>query len=158
MTLPLILSGLVRWPGAYPYAALADLDQQVPDLSQLMPGKRGGGVRLTALLDAAGAMPTSKYLTLESEDGFGASIPLKAVADQSIVAYRDGAAPLSTAAGGPMRFYIVDVAACGVDHIDQCANVKHLLRIHLSAEPGRDTRPTTEQSHEALHERDQRRS
>ena len=40
--------------------------------------------------------------------------------------------------------------------MDQCANVKWLKSIEMSAERGRDIRPTTLRAHEELHEKEKR--
>jgi hypothetical protein len=51
-----------------------------------------------------------------------------------------------------LAILIHDPAACHTDELDDCASVKCLTRIELSAVRGRDTRPADEQSHGALHE------
>jgi hypothetical protein len=47
---------------------------------------------------------------------------------------------------------IRDPAACHTDELDDCANVKFVDRIELTAGKGRDTRPEDEQEHAALHQ------
>ena len=147
------VTGLAASPRAFDFQALAALPGQLPDVSAVLPGREGGGVRLTALLDAVRPLPNAGYLTLEATDGsFSASIPLKPIRDQGIILYRLGDGPLPAAKGGPVRFFIADAESCGLAEVDACANVKFLGRIDLSEEPGRDLRPATQQAHEALHE------
>ena len=146
-------SGLAARLQEFDFNSLSRLPEQVPDVSRVAPGRQGGGVRLTSLLRAVLPSPKAQYMTLESDDGgFSASIPIGPVAERAIVVYRIGKGPLPVGKGGPVRFLIPDVAACGVDNLDSCANVKHLGRIELTERPGRDTRPSTEPEHQALHE------
>ncbi|MCH7654204.1 MAG: molybdopterin-dependent oxidoreductase, partial [Chloroflexi bacterium] len=84
---------------------------------------------------------------------FHASVPLEAVREHAILIYQFNGEPLPLAAGGPVRFYIRDFAACQADDVDECANVKFLDRIELSVDRGFDNRPTDEESHEELHRR-----
>ena len=126
------------------FEALQALPGQVPDIGAEIPGRVGGGVRLASLLEVAGVSPGAGYITLATADGrFSASISLDAVRGQGIVVYRLGEGTLPEDQGGPVRFFIVDVEACGLADggIDQCANVKYLRRIELSSRRGRDTRP-----------------
>jgi hypothetical protein len=58
---------------------------------------------------------------------------------------------LSVDQGGPFRFFIPDHAACQMDEIDECANVKFLDHIEFTAGKGHDNRPQDEQQHAALH-------
>jgi DMSO/TMAO reductase YedYZ molybdopterin-dependent catalytic subunit len=150
------ISGLVQRPATLSFENLATAAGQVPDVSALIPGRKGRGVRLAALLAQVEVRPEARYLILESTDGFSASVPLEAVDGQGLVVYADAGAPLTERDGGPVRFYIIDVVACGIADVDRCANVKHLGRIHLSRNPGNDTRPATARAHEALHERERR--
>ena len=145
------ITGLVARPTDLDFRSLAALPDQLPDISSVIPGRRGGGVRLDSVLKAVSVRPDAAYMTLESADGFSASVPLAAVRAQGLVVYRMGAEGLSNRDGGPVRFFIIDVEACGVADIDECANVKYLARIHFSDTPGVDLRPTTERAHEALH-------
>ena len=129
-------------------------EYQVPDVSQIDLKRQGGAVTLEGLLRLAVVKPTAKYLTLHaSKDDFHASIPLDAVRDKAIVIYRLGDQPLSAKAGGPIRFFIPNFAACHTDEIDECANVKFVDRIELTAERGHDNRPHDEKQHAELHQR-----
>jgi DMSO/TMAO reductase YedYZ molybdopterin-dependent catalytic subunit len=157
MTAPLLtIDGDVESPVRLSFADLAALPEavQIQDVSQVDPKRKGGAVRLVALLDRARPKATARYLTLHaSADDFHASIPLESVRERAIVIYRLGDGPLPSSAGGPVRFFIPDFAACHTAEIDECANVKFVDRIELSSERGRDNRPHDEKEHAALHER-----
>ena len=147
--------GLVERALALSFDDLAALPGQIPDIASEIPGREGGGVRLDAVLEASGARDDARFITLATGDGsFSASIPLAPIRAQGVLVYRDGADPLPEAKGGPVRFFIKDIESCslGAGEADRCANVKHLGRIELSAALGEDTRPTTQNEHDALHE------
>lgn len=130
-------------------------ESQISDVSRIDPKRKGDAVKLAALLDRVQPKPAAKYLTLHaSADDFHASIPLDAVRDRAIVIYRLEGQPLPTSAGGPLRFYIPDFAACHTSEIDECANVKFVDRMELTATPGQDNRPHDAQEHAALHEKE----
>ncbi|MCY2960479.1 MAG: molybdopterin-dependent oxidoreductase [Planctomycetota bacterium] len=118
---------------------------QVPDVGALVPGRKGRGVRLSALLERARPTPAARYLNIESRDpSFAVSVPLDEVRAVAIVVYELAGAPLAPAQGGPFRLLV-----CG--HPDECLNVKELARLELSPTPGRDTRPKDDAEHAALH-------
>ena len=151
------IEGLVERPLALSFDDLAALPGQIPDLSSEISGREGGGVRLDAVLGASGARGDARFITLATGDeSFSASIPLAPIRAQGIVVYRDEGGPLPEAKGGPVRFFIKDIESCslGAGEADRCANVKHLSRIELSAALGKDTRPSTQTEHEAVHEDD----
>lgn len=156
MTPILIVDGLVERPLALGYDelyAFAAADQ-IDDVSRLDSARRGAGVRLSAVLVHAGVKPAAAWLGLHSSrDDFHASIPLAAVRDRGLLIYRLYGQPLPESKGGPVRFLIPDSAACKTHMIDECANVKFVDRIELSAERGFDNRPTDEAEHAKLHER-----
>ena len=134
--------GQVQQPGAFDFEALAQLSGQIEEISALVPGRSGGGVRLASLLAAVRPRPEATHLTVESSDGsFSASVPLPAVVGSGVVLYRLGTQALPTQQGGPFRFLITDAQTCAMGGVDLCANVKFVGRIVLSAGPGRDTRP-----------------
>lgn len=154
----LVIDGQVDRPAQLSRAELGQLPEkyQVADVSQLDPQRRGAAVTLAGLLDAVGPHETVKYLTLHAgADDFHASIPLAAVRARGVLIYELDGASLPAAAGGPFRFLIPDYAACRTDEIDECANVKFVDRIELSAERGRDNRPHDEAQHAALHKQTQ---
>ena len=145
------ITGLVENPTDLDFQTLAALPGQLPDISTVIPGRKGGGVRLDSLLRTVSILPGAIYMTLESQDGFSASVSLSQVRAQGLIVYRVGTEGLSSRDGGPVRFYIIDVETCGVADIDKCANVQYLTHIHFSDAPGTDLRPMTERAHEALH-------
>jgi DMSO/TMAO reductase YedYZ molybdopterin-dependent catalytic subunit len=153
----LLVDGEVERPQSLSLADLAALDAayQVADVSRLDPKRRGQAVTLAGILACVGVRPAAQYLTLHSAaDDFHASIPLAAVRERAIVIYALDGAPLPAKAGGPLRFLIPDYAACQTDAIDECANVKFVDHIELSAQPGRDNRPHDEEEHAGLHRRE----
>jgi DMSO/TMAO reductase YedYZ molybdopterin-dependent catalytic subunit len=142
---PLSLSFLDLEALAAPY--------QIRDVSRIDPKRKGDAITLAGLLDRARPAATVKYLTLHSSsDDFHASIPLEAIRERAILIYRLDGEPLPVSAGGPVRFYIPDFAACHTDEVDECANVKFVDRIELTAQRGQDNRPHDEKQHADLHE------
>ena len=132
-------------------AAIPAADQ-VLDVSRFHPTRKGDGVTLAALLSKAGPNSLATYLTLHATaDDFHASVPLAEVRGEGTVVYKLDGAPLPVKNGGPIRFLIRNPAACHTDALDDCANVKFVDRIELTAGKGRDNRPETEAEHEKLH-------
>jgi hypothetical protein len=111
-------------------AELAALPDQVPDIGALVPGRVGGGVRLSSVLAAVGAR--GAYLTLCSSDGFTISVP-RAEVEGGVVTYRLGDGELPPKQGGPVRFYLARPVACDTGVVDACANVKALREIRVTA-------------------------
>ena len=127
---------------------------QVADVSRFQPGRNGDAVTLAYLLEQAEPDPGATHLTLHADrDDFHVSIPLGLIRDQGLVVYKVGDRPLGVDRGGPIRLLIRDPSVCHAGELDDCANVKYLSRIELTAVRGRDTRPTDEAEHRALHER-----
>lgn len=153
----LTVHGLVSSARSYSLADLAAIDQrhQIADVSRVAPGKQGQAVTLAGILELVQPQPEAKYLGLHAAaDNFHASIPLSAVRDKAIVIYALAGQPLPAKAGGPVRFYIPDHHACQTHEIDECANVKFVDAIELTAEPGYDNRPHDEAEHAMLHARE----
>jgi DMSO/TMAO reductase YedYZ molybdopterin-dependent catalytic subunit len=148
------ITGRVARPRELTFADLAAIsgDDQIIDVSRIVSGRKGDAVRLAGLLKLVEPAADAKYLGLSaSRDDFHASIPLAAVAERGLVIYRLDGQPLSEQAGGPFRFFIPDFAACHTDEIDECANVKYVERIELTADKGHDNRPHDGEEHAALH-------
>jgi DMSO/TMAO reductase YedYZ molybdopterin-dependent catalytic subunit len=124
------LSGEVDTPRNFTLAELAALPEQVPDVGALVPGRAGGGVRLSSVLAAVGAR--GAYLTLCSSDGFTISVP-RAEVESGVVTYRLGDEGLPPKQGGPVRFYVARPVACDTGSVDACANVKALCEIRVTA-------------------------
>jgi DMSO/TMAO reductase YedYZ molybdopterin-dependent catalytic subunit len=136
------VTGQVARPCMFDFEALARLPGQVEDIGTLVPGRKGCGVRLSALLAAVQPQPGATHITLESDDEtFSASVPLEAVADSGVVLYRLDSHALPRQQGGPFRFLITDAQTCATGGVDLCANVKFVGRMTLSSGLGRDTRP-----------------
>ncbi len=151
------IDGEVENPLSLSFADLETLGTafQVRDVSRIDPKRKGDAVTLAGLLERAQPKSTVKYLTLHSStDDFHASIPLQAIRDRAILIYRLDGQPLPVSAGGPLRFFIPDFAACHTDEVDECANVKFVDRIELTANRGIDNRPHDEKEHAELHERE----
>jgi len=147
----LCITGEVIAPCELGWDDLACLPAQVADVSALLPGREGGGVRLRAVLGRAGLKDGATHVSCESRDGkFAASVPVSAVREALIV-YRLGDAPLPTEKGGPLRFYIPAADDCLSGEVDQCANVKYLAVLRITRGAGHDTRPTTAAEHSTLH-------
>jgi DMSO/TMAO reductase YedYZ molybdopterin-dependent catalytic subunit len=154
MSAELKIDGEVAQPLALTYEDLQQFppEHQVRDVSRFHPSRAGDGVSLPAILSRVQPRPSAKYLTLHATaDDFAASIPLEAVAAEGIVVYQLDGAPLPPKKGGPFRFLIRNPAACHTAELDDCANVKFVDRIELSANRGRDTRPENEAEHQHLH-------
>jgi DMSO/TMAO reductase YedYZ molybdopterin-dependent catalytic subunit len=150
----LTISGEVQEPRSLTFEDLAaiDAEHQVVDVSRLVSGRTGDAVRLSGILQLVRPLPSAKYLGLHSSaDDFHASIPLDAVAERALVIYRLEREPLPVAAGGPVRFFIPDFAACHTHEIDECANVKFVDRIEFTTNKGFDNRPHDGAEHEELH-------
>jgi DMSO/TMAO reductase YedYZ molybdopterin-dependent catalytic subunit len=150
----LTIDGEVEAPRQLTFQDFAAIDSagQIVDVSQIDPKRSGDAVKLTALLDLVRAKPNATWITLHASlDDFHASIPLDAVRDRAIVIYRLNGAPLPQKAGGPVRFFIPDFAACHTSEIDECANVKFVDRIEFATSKGFDNRPHDGASHEELH-------
>ena len=150
----LTIAGEVTRPCTLTFADLAGIaaEHQVVDVSRIVPGRKGDAVKFAGILQFVQPKATAKYLGLHSAiDDFHASIPLAAVAERALVIYRLDGQPLPAKAGGPVRFFIPDFAACHTAEIDECANVKFVDRIELTAEKGFDNRPHDGAEHEELH-------
>jgi DMSO/TMAO reductase YedYZ molybdopterin-dependent catalytic subunit len=154
----LTITGEVQSPRSLNFADLAALpaEHQVPDVSRLVPGRKGDAVRLAGILALVHPKNSARWLGLHAaRDDFHASIPLDAVSDKALVIYRLDGQPLPEKAGGPVRFFIPDFAACHTHEIDECANVKFVDRLEFTAEKGFDNRPHDGDAHAALHAKEQ---
>lgn len=150
------VSGELTSPREFRFADLAAIpaQDQIVDVQKIDPKRQGDAVTLDGLLRLVGVKPAAKYLGLHSQtDNFHASIPLDPVRSRAFVIYRLHGQPLEVRNGGPFRFYIPDFAACHTHEIDECANVKFVDHIELTAEMGFDNRPHDSQEHAELHQR-----
>jgi len=148
------IDGEVEHPLELTFSDLAAClaSDQVVDVSRFHPSRKGDGVTLESLLSKVAPTSRATYLTLHATaDDFHASVPLAEVRGEGIVVYRLDGQPLPAKNGGPIRFLIRNPAACHTDELDDCANVKFVDRIELTAGKGRDNRPETDEEHEKLH-------
>lgn len=148
------IDGLVATALSLTFSDLVDFTEadQVRDVRRLGAKRGGDAVSLSALLRRAAVSSEARYITLHAgADDFHASIPLAAVRENALVIYQLEGAPLAESAGGPIRFFIPDHAACHTAEIDECANVKFVDRIELLSERGFDNRPQDEVEHARLH-------
>ena len=151
------IDGEVERPAELTFADLEALDdsQRIIDVSQIDPARKGDAIKLSGLLEFVGAKETAQYIGLHGTlDNFHASVPLPPLVDRAFLIYRLDGQPLDTKAGGPVRFFIPDHAACHTDEIDECANVKFVDHIELTAAKGFDNRPQDDEEHARLHEHD----
>ena len=129
-----------------------DAKDHVKDVSRFCSTRQGDGITLNSLLERVKTKPSGTYLTLHATaDDFAASLPLSAVRDEGIIVFQVNGERLPASLGGPIRFLIRDSAACHTAELDDCANVKFIDRIELTAGKGRDTRPEDDEQHESLH-------
>lgn len=127
------IDGAVATPRELDFAALAALPEQIVDVGTVIPKRRGGAVRLRALLAAVGADAAAQSIELVATDGsFRQIAPLASVGD-AVLVYRLAAAPLPADDGGPVRFLVPD--APGLVGVDRCTNVKGLGQITVRKEP-----------------------
>lgn len=148
------IDGEVKQPVHWSQADLAAIHPvyQIDDVTRFNAKRPGTAVRLAGILAVVGAKPTARWLTLHSSrDNFHASIPLDAVRDRALIIYELDGQPLPVSAGGPFRFLIPDFAACHASEVDECANVKFVDRIELTADRGFDNRPKDDDEHAKLH-------
>lgn len=127
---------------------------QIPDVSAIDSSRVGTAVWLKGLLAAVNVKDSASFLGLHSaHDNFHASIPLADVLERSFVIYELDGQALPREKGGPVRFYIPDHANCNTAEIDECANVKFVDHIELTATKGFDNRPEDEDEHAKLHQK-----
>ncbi|HEY5599253.1 MAG TPA: molybdopterin-dependent oxidoreductase [Candidatus Manganitrophaceae bacterium] len=129
------VEGTVRKKMEWTYDTLSHLpkEYQIEDVSRLVAGIEGGGVKVKAILKEAGPLSKADHVTFHSEDGkFAASIPLHEALENGILVYKRAGGPLPSSKGGPIRF----VAPHGDN---ACANVKSVNRIELTVGKGKDT-------------------
>ena len=144
-----ITGSIQNGPVVLDYQALAAFpaSAQVPDVGALVPGRKGRGVRLSAIVARVAPRPSARFVNIQSADPkFAVSVPISDVLEQGIVVYELDGAPLAADKGGPFRLLV-----CG--HDDECVNVKQLARLELADLRGRDTRPADDAEHRALHAR-----
>ena len=132
------IHGEVNHPASLDIDALSKLpaECQVPDVSTLMPGARGVGIRVKGLLDLATLHAGASHVTFHSGDGnYSACLTLDQARNHGILVYQVEGAPLSLQKGGPFRLVTPGLG-------DLCANVKQVTNIEITRSTGKDTRPS----------------
>lgn len=109
---------------------------RVADVSVLDARRRGTAIRLSALVDEAQAKRLVEVRLISSQEGFEVTLPGGLALEQGLVLYAIDERALSVEAGGPFRFLVPRTVRCqqadlpaGV--LDNCANLKHLVRIEI---------------------------
>jgi 2-dehydropantoate 2-reductase len=136
----LSIEGAVLQPLTLDRDALAKLpaDHQVPDVGAIVPGARGYGIRLKALLEMPAPDIGADHVTFHSGDGrFAASLSLAQAMEHGILIYQLDGTALPEARGGPFRLVTPGLG-------DLCAHVKGVTRIEFTRGPGKETRPSSE--------------
>jgi 2-dehydropantoate 2-reductase len=136
----LSIEGAVLQPLTLDRDALAKLpaDHQVPDVGAIVPGARGYGIRLKALLEMPAPDIGADHVTFHSGDGqFAASLSLAQAMEHGILIYQLDGKALPEARGGPFRLVTPGMG-------DLCAHLKGVTRIEFTRGHGKDTRPSSE--------------
>jgi DMSO/TMAO reductase YedYZ molybdopterin-dependent catalytic subunit len=121
------IGGLVAAPQDLDFGALRAVPEQLREPSQLLGGREIVAVSLARLLGIAGVAGAGRSIVAESADGsFVTTLPLEA-AEQCVVVYRVGEAPLPLVLGGPIRLVTHGRVRCG--------DVKDLGAIYVSDRP-----------------------
>ena len=107
----------------------------VEDISTMMPGMEGKGIRVAGLLQLTTFQERADHVTFRSGDGqYSASLTLDQAKNFGILIYEKEGKPLPLQKGGPFRLITPGLG-------DLCANVKNVTRIEITVGPGQDTRP-----------------
>jgi 2-dehydropantoate 2-reductase len=132
------IEGAVVQPVSFDRAAIAALPEEHQlDVSTLMPGMKGRGIRLKGLLDVPALAIEADHVVFHASDGtYSACLTLEQARDHGILVYELDGVPLPDTKGGPFRLITPGLW-------DLCANVKGVARIEITKGPGRDTRQTT---------------
>ena len=132
------IEGAVVQPVSFDRAAIAALPEEHQlDVSTLMPGMKGRGIRLKGLLDVPALAIEADHVVFHASDGtYSACLTLEQARDHGVLVYELDGVPLPDTKGGPFRLITPGLG-------DLCANVKGVARIEITKGPGRDTRQTT---------------
>ena len=108
---------------------------QVADVSTLILGMRGKGIRVKGLLEMVTLWTGADHVTFHSQDGqYAATLSLAEAQEYGILLYELDGAPFPLEKGGPFR-----LLAPGLG--DLCANVKGVNKIEITTGLGKDSRP-----------------
>jgi 2-dehydropantoate 2-reductase len=132
------IEGAVVQPVSLDRSAIAALPAEHHlDVSTVVLGMKGRGVRLKGLLDIPALAIDADHVGFHALDGtYSACLTLQQAREYGILVYELDGAPLPDAKGGPFRLVTPGLG-------DLCANVKGVERIEITKGPGRDTRQTT---------------
>jgi len=98
------------------------LTDQIPDVSTIIPDRKGQGVWVRAVLPD---LPNGLATFFADDDKFSSSVDLALVREKGLFIYALENQPLPASFGGPLRLLIPE-------HDDRCANVKGVARIVVS--------------------------
>ncbi len=132
------IEGAVVQQVSFDRAAIASLPaEHHMDVSTVMPGMKGQGIRLEGLLDIPALAMEADHVVFHASDGkYSACLTLEQAREHGVLVYELDGAPLPDTKGGPFRLITPGLG-------DLCANVKSVARIEITKGPGRDTRQTT---------------
>jgi 2-dehydropantoate 2-reductase len=130
------IEGAVVQPVSLDRDAIASLPaEQHLDISMVMPGMQGKGIRLKALLDIPALAVKADHVAVHSGDGkYSACLTLEQAKSFGLLIYELDGAPFPESKGGPFRLVTPGLG-------DLCANVKGVARIEVTIGTGKDTRP-----------------
>ncbi|MDE3000792.1 MAG: molybdopterin-dependent oxidoreductase [Gemmatimonadota bacterium] len=121
----LTVEGCIRARTVFTYADLRRIPEQIEDVGQVIPGRRGSAVSVADLLTCASAGEGAGHAVFHSaDDGYFARVSLAAAVENGILVYRIGEHRLPERLGGPVRLFIPETD-------DRCANVKNVVRLEL---------------------------
>jgi 2-dehydropantoate 2-reductase len=132
------IEGAVVQPVSFDRAAIAALPEEHQlEVSTVMLGMQGRGIRLKGLLDVPALAIEADHVAFHSSDGkYSACLTLQQAKEYGVLVYELAGAPLPESNGGPFRLVTPGLG-------DLCANVKQVARIEVTRGPGLDTRQTT---------------
>src|SRR5436309_3995671 len=127
------IDGAVVQPISFDRAAIVALSAEHQlDISTVMPGMKGKGIRLKALLDVPALAIKADHVTVHSGDGnYSACLTLEQAKAYGVLVYELDGATLPDAIGGPFRLVTPGLG-------DLCANVKGVARIEVTIGTGTD--------------------
>lgn len=131
------IEGAVVQPVSFDRAAIASLPAEHQlEISTVMPGMNGKGIRLKALLDVPSLAIQADHVTIHSGDSnYSACLTMEQAKSFGVLIYELDGAPFPESKGGPFRLVTPGLG-------DLCANVKGVARIEVTIGAGVDTRLT----------------
>ncbi len=131
------IEGAVVQPLSFDRAAIASLPaEHHVDVSTVMSGMEGRGIRLKGLLDVPALAIEANHVVFHASDGkYSVCLTLEQAREHGILVYELDGDRLPDTKGGSFR-----LITPGLE--DLCANVKGVARIEITKGPGRDTRQT----------------